>query len=139
MHTNEMGQIWTRIASKTLPTSVCAAATVTFNRPFTMTAVNESLISRLPSPTSSELQRDLREGTLTSRQLVEAYLEQIERHNKAGLHLHALISVLSPEKALALADMLDHERREDRTRGKYHGLPIIVKVRLKVATAENKR
>lgn len=122
-----MGQIWTRIASAMLPTSAFAAATVAFNRLFPMTAVNESLISRLPSLTSSELQMSLQEGTLTSRQLVEACLEQIERHNTAGMRLHALISVLSPKKALALADTLDHERKEHKTRGKYHGMPIIIK------------
>lgn len=78
--------------------------------------------------TVRQLKTYLQEHVYTSRQLVELYLDQIGRHNHAGVQLQALISVVARDKALTLADQLDRERREGRTRGTCHGIPIIVEV-----------
>ncbi len=69
-----------------------------------------------------DLQRALALGQVTSRQLVEAYLERIHRLNP---QLHAAI-VTSPD-ALAEAERLDQERARGDVRGPLHGIPISVK------------
>ncbi|CZR63995.1 uncharacterized protein PAC_13892 [Phialocephala subalpina] len=52
----------------------------------------------MPSP---ELQDLLSSGDLTSVQIVETYLAQIEKHNHAGAHLSAIITVAHREIALS--------------------------------------
>jgi amidase len=78
----------------------------------------------MPSP---ELQDLLSSGDLTSVQIVETYLAQIEKHNHAGAHLSAIITVAHREIALSRAKQMDDERWSGRTRTLLHGLPIIVK------------
>ena len=65
-------------------------------------------------------------GTLTSRQLVEAYHERIEAFDKKGPAFNAIILV-NP-RALARADALDDAlRRTGELSGPLHGIPFIVK------------
>jgi Asp-tRNA(Asn)/Glu-tRNA(Gln) amidotransferase A subunit family amidase len=73
----------------------------------------------------AELQTGLRDGVVTSRQLVDGYLARIEAYDQAGPALNAFIS-LNP-RALETADALDRERRERGSRGPLHGIPIVVK------------
>ncbi len=72
-----------------------------------------------------QLQEAMRTGRVTSRQLVEAYLDRIRRYDKAGPAINAMIA-LNP-KALEAADALDAERRARGARGILHGIPIVVK------------
>ncbi|EED21632.1 glutamyl-tRNA(gln) amidotransferase subunit A, putative [Talaromyces stipitatus ATCC 10500] len=67
----------------------------------------------------------LHDGILNSVQLVERYLEQIERHEA---YLHALISVAPKESLRAIAAKLDEEHAKGRLRSPLHGIPIIIKV-----------
>lgn len=69
-----------------------------------------------------EIQAALEAGAITSRQLVEEYLNRINRYE--GL-LNAVIAI-NPY-ALDRADELDRERREGHVRGPLHGIPIAVK------------
>lgn len=46
------------------------------------------------------------------------------------MNLHAMIAVTPKSKLLDLAKKLDTERQNNRLRGPFHGLPIIVKVYL---------
>lgn len=64
-------------------------------------------------------------GTLTSEKLVSLYLDRIERYDRQGPNLEALISV-NPD-ALAVARTLDKERREKGPRSPLHGIPVILK------------
>jgi len=75
--------------------------------------------------TIPQLQAALSAGTITSRELVAAYLARIEAYDQHGPALNA-ISVVNG-KALDEAAALDAERRTGRTRGLLHGIPIIVK------------
>lgn len=77
--------------------------------------------------TAAELQDLLATGALTSVQIIETYLAQIEKHNHAGAHLNALISVAPRDQALGQAAKLDQERQEGKIRSPLHGLPIIIK------------
>lgn len=71
------------------------------------------------------LRERLARGELTSRMLVEHYLARIERIDRNGPALNAVIE-LNPD-ALKIADELDAERRAGRLRGALHGIPILIK------------
>lgn len=69
----------------------------------------------------------LDQGTLTVAALVSRTIQQIDRHNKNGLALNALISI--PPEALLRerADLLDSELRSGHSRGRLHGIPVVLK------------
>lgn len=69
-----------------------------------------------------EIQKALADGHVTSRQLVDQYLQRIALYE---LQLGATLAV-NP-KAQALADQLDAERREGKIRGPLHGIPVALK------------
>jgi amidase len=85
-----------------------------------------------PSPTAAafsvveasipDMQRALEEGRVTSRRLVEQYLQRIALYEDK---LNAVMSV--NQNALAEADRLDAERSSGRVRGPLHGIPIALK------------
>ena len=72
--------------------------------------------------TIPEMQRAMREGRVTSRQLVEQYLIRIALYEEK---LNATLAVNA--KALEEADRLDRERRAGKIRGPLHGIPIALK------------
>jgi amidase len=72
-----------------------------------------------------DMQQQMRDGSLTARRLVEQYLERIERIDRDGPRLNAVIE-LNPD-ALPIADALDLERKSGSTRGPLHGIPVLIK------------
>lgn len=74
--------------------------------------------------TIADIHAAFRDGSLTCRSLVEAYLARIARYDQPS-GLNALV-VLNP-KALAVADELDAEFKKTRTLRPLHGIPVIVK------------
>ena len=73
--------------------------------------------------TATELAARLRRRDVSSRELVEVCLRQIERHNPA---VNAFVT-LQPEAALAGADAADARLAAGTPRGPLEGLPIGVK------------
>ena len=73
----------------------------------------------------AEWQAALGQGELTSRQLVELYLERIESLDTNGPELRAVLET-NPD-ALDIATALDAERRSGTLRGPLHGIPVLVK------------
>ena len=73
----------------------------------------------------TELQTALAAGQVTSRRLVDAFLERIKAYDAAGPAINAMIA-LNP-RAGETADALDRERAAGRVRGPLHGIPIVVK------------
>jgi amidase len=69
-----------------------------------------------------DTQKALEEGRVTSRQLVEQYLQRIALYEDK---LNATMTV-NPN-ALAEADRLDNERKQGKVRGPLHGIPIALK------------
>ena len=69
-----------------------------------------------------EMQAALRDGRVTSRELVMQYLVRIATYDAK---LNAVITV-NP-KALEEADALDRERKAGRIRGPLHGIPVALK------------
>ena len=79
----------------------------------------------LEEKTIGQLQAGLASGEYTARTLVEQYLARIESMDRRGPALHHVIET-NPD-ALAIADALDGERRNGRTRGALHGIPLLLK------------
>lgn len=77
--------------------------------------------------TAGDLQKGLSSGHLTSVELVDAYLDQIEKHDG---YLHAIISKPPRASLFEQARKLDEERQSKSIRGKLHGIPILIKVGL---------
>lgn len=75
--------------------------------------------------TIPELAAAMKDGTATSHDLVQAYLDRIAAYDHQGPALNAMI-VVNP-KALSEADALDRERASRGPRGPLHGIPIVIK------------
>ncbi|HET9231713.1 MAG TPA: amidase [Vitreimonas sp.] len=73
----------------------------------------------------AQLQADMTSGAVTSEQLVQAYLDRIERIDRSGPNLNSVLA-LNPD-ALEQARALDAERAAGRVRGPLHGIPILLK------------
>jgi amidase len=72
-----------------------------------------------------EMQQKMASGEVTALGLTQGYLERIEALDRQGPALHAVLET-NPD-ALAIAEGLDKERREGKTRGPLHGVPILIK------------
>lgn len=70
-------------------------------------------------------QKAMTEGRVSSKGLVQAYLNRIEAFDQRGPRLNALIT-LNPN-AIREAEALDGERAAKGPRGPLHGIPVIVK------------
>src|ERR1044071_6459115 len=84
--------------------------------------------------TIAQMQAALGAGTVTSRDLVAAYLARIDAYDQKGPALNA-VSALNGN-ALAEADALDAERRAKGARGPLHGIPMIVKDNYETVTMQ---
>ncbi len=82
--------------------------------------------------TIDDLQARMASGTLSSRELSQAYLRRIAEIDQAGPSLNAIIE-LNPD-ALDIATRLDAERKTGKVRGALHGIPILIKDN--IATAD---
>jgi amidase len=72
-----------------------------------------------------DLQEKMSSGEMTAFSIVEAYLERIEKLDKQGPTINAVIE-LNPD-APAIAEALDKERQAGKLRGPLHGIPILIK------------
>ncbi|KAF7193289.1 putative amidase [Pseudocercospora fuligena] len=78
--------------------------------------------------TTARQYRDLlSSGQMSSVQLCQACIQQIHRHNRAGMHLNAVISIAPTEIIQRQAVALDEERKAGHLRSRLHGTPIIIK------------
>jgi amidase len=80
----------------------------------------------------ADLQQRLSSGRDSARTLSERYIARIEKLDRRGPSLRAVIE-MNPD-ALAIADRLDAERKVGRLRGPLHGVPILIKDN--IATAD---
>jgi len=75
--------------------------------------------------TTDQLQEEMQSGRQTARSIAEHYLDRIERLNRQGPSLRAVIE-LNPD-VLAIAEELDREREQGGPRGPLHGIPVLLK------------
>ncbi|HEX6508183.1 MAG TPA: amidase [Chloroflexota bacterium] len=88
--------------------------------------------SQLEEATIAELQAEMAAGRLTSRRLVEMYIQRIDAIDKRGPAINTILEI-NPD-ALKIADELDQERKKKGPRGPLHGIPILLKDN--IATAD---
>jgi amidase len=79
----------------------------------------------LSEMTIAGLQEAYASGRLTSKHVVELYLNRIHEIDRAGPRLQSVLE-LNPE-VLSIAQALDVERASGRVRGPLHGVPILLK------------
>ena len=79
------------------------------------------------------LQALMQAGELSSRQLVQYYLDRIEAIDRNGPGLNAIIET-NPQ-AMEIAAALDTERQTSGARGPMHGIPVILKANIDTADA----
>ena len=91
------------------------------------------VLDTLDEATIADLRAAMTSGHLTARALVAAYLGRIDRLDRNGPTLRAVLEA-NPD-ALAIADALDAERRERGPRGPLHGIPILLKDNIDTADA----
>jgi len=76
----------------------------------------------LVEATIADLQAKMKAGPLTSKRLVEMYLERIK---EIDTKTRSVIEI-NPD-ALAIAEQMDRERKNRKTRGMLHGIPVLIK------------
>lgn len=72
-----------------------------------------------------QLQKGYADGTFTISEIVQKYLDRIDAIDNNGPELNSIIQI-NPE-AIAIAQQLDKELSEGKSRGSLHGIPIIIK------------
>lgn len=85
----------------------------------------ETITVSLDKATIPQLQKAMEQGTLTSEQLIEMYLERVAAYDKQGPNLNSILHLNS--EALSVARALDEERKATGPRSLLHGIPIIPK------------
>ncbi|WP_211748133.1 amidase family protein [Paenibacillus sp. Marseille-Q4541] len=75
--------------------------------------------------TIRSIQKAMEQGKLTSHELVQMYLDRIEKNDDKGSAINSIITI--NDSALEIADQLDAERKTSGPRGPLHGIPILVK------------
>ena len=107
-----------------------AGATATLAASFAQSQTSAGVSVR-PKPfeldeiTIAELQNGMKSGRFTARSLAEKYLSRIDEIDKRGPHINSVIEI-NPD-ALAIADVLDKERKAKGARGPMHGIPVLIK------------
>jgi amidase len=101
-------------------------------RKMSFTSSTEGGITMLPdfdplTVSAFELSEMMNVQAISSVEIVELYLYQIEQHNRRGRQLRALISVAPKYELLKIAKKLDDERLRGKIRGPLHGIPIVLK------------
>lgn len=79
----------------------------------------------LESSTIQSIHDSMSNGDLTCRQLVEMYLQRIDKYDQVGPKLNSVI-MINPN-ALAKADELDKKFKETGFVGPLHGIPVLLK------------
>jgi amidase len=74
--------------------------------------------------TASAVQELLRNGRLTSEQLIQVYLDEIDKNDA---YLRVVTSMPPREWLFAEARRLDKERRDGKKTSPLHGIPILIK------------
>jgi len=109
-----------------LKTGAAGLATIALFRnargEMTTVAPDTEPFPELVETTIAGLQTQMKSGKLTSRRLVEMYLERIKDIDPKT---HAVLEI-NPD-ALAIADQLDKERKRGKVRSALHGIPVLIK------------
>ena len=81
--------------------------------------------AQAPAGSVAALRAALVSGTTSAAARVDALFERADAIDRAGPQLNAIVERNPMARTIALA--MDHERRQGRTRGPLHGLPLLLK------------
>lgn len=81
--------------------------------------------SRIVELEITQLQQEYKDGNLTAKEVVQAYLNRIEEIDDSGPELGSIITV-NPD-AIQIAEELDKEMKNGKVRGPMHGIPVVLK------------
>ena len=79
----------------------------------------------IETATIADVRAAFADGSLTSEQLVRAYLARIDAYDKKGPTINTVITMNA--KALDEAKACDAERKAGKSRGPLHGIPVVLK------------
>ncbi|MGH2643094.1 MAG: amidase family protein, partial [Chitinophagaceae bacterium] len=79
----------------------------------------------LEEATITDLQRKMKEGTLSSASITRWYIDRIQQMDKDGPSLNSIIE-MNPD-ALKIAEERDAERKKGKMRSMLHGIPVLIK------------
>jgi len=85
-------------------------------------AATEAVPIKVETASIADMQAAMRDGRITSRQIVTQYLTRIGLYED---RLNAAVAINA--NALAQADALDRERASGKVRGPLHGIPVALK------------
>ncbi|MBB6128962.1 amidase [Mucilaginibacter lappiensis] len=94
-------------------------------------ADNKDDLFELSEVTISYLQQKMQAKEYTSRLITELYLKRIDKIDKNGPKLNAVIEL--NKDALNMADAMDKERAQGKVRGPLHGIPVLIKDNINTA------
>lgn len=109
----------TSLATFVLP-NIASVSTGSSNKSF-----SENDTSNLIEASIDDLQKMMKSGKITSRQLTSFYIKRIQDYDKNGPHLNSVIEI-NPD-ALMIADKADQDRKNGRIKGPLHGIPVLIK------------
>ena len=88
-------------------------------------AADKSVKSDLEEITIAQLQKGYETGEYTITEIVQSYIDRIDKIDNNGPALNSVI-VVNPD-ALAIAKELDKELKDGNSRGPMHGIPVLLK------------
>lgn len=110
--------------------SISAAASLpSLSEDNELSTINEDL--ELNELTIDNLQALMQTGKTSASLLTKMYLKRIEKIDKNGPKLNAVIEI-NPD-AMSIANQMDNERKQGKTRGKLHGIPVLIKDNINTA------
>lgn len=90
-----------------------------------MNRMKESFEFLLEGATISSVHKAMKEGKLTCTQLIQMYIERINKYDKIGPSLNSVI-MINP-KALKIAEEMDREFQQSGITKPLHGIPVLLK------------
>ena len=114
------------IASTTLSSLLTSSCNTPNQQAKTESSVTDNFSDfELNEETISSLQDKMAAGKYNAERLTQLYLDRIEAIDKKGPILNAVIEI-NPD-ATMIAKAMDEERKNGKTRGPLHGIPVLIK------------
>lgn len=114
------------IASTTLSSLLTSSCNTPDQQAKTESSVTDNFSDfELNEETISSLQDKMAAGKYNAERLTQLYLDRIEAIDKKGPILNAVIEI-NPD-ATMIAKAMDEERKNGKTRGPLHGIPVLIK------------
>jgi len=99
--------------------------------PTSSTSAGRALPDAVEELSLTDIAAAFADGRMTSQQLTQSYLARIDKLDRRGPSLGAVIE--TNPRALEIAGALDAERKTRGVRGPLHGVPVLIKDNVETA------